>query len=213
MKETNLAIISLDGVDASGKSTLAETLKARAPEYGFSPEFSETIIGQFLKIQVASNPHLIARSRLAQSLLFLAEYCDHMESARLQEPAADAVIIMERGWLSKYSYQVCVLESTLGYSRAHNLVAGILSAMPQPDASVLLRVSPEVMQKRLRTRGIPVDSHFMDFVQRADELMAKAVQEGHPALVIDTSDRTPGQIADIAIPYCRSAVEARKENA
>lgn len=208
-----MAIISLDGVDGSGKSTLAATLKERDPGYRFLSEFSETIIGQFLKNQVADKPHLIARSRLAQSLLFLAEYCDHMESARLQEPAAGVVTVMERGWLSKYSYQVCVLESVLGYSPAHNLIAGILSSMPQPDASVLLRVSPEVMQKRLLTRGIPIDAHFLEFVQRADDLMIKAVQEGYPALVIDTSDRTPDQIADIAIPYFDSIVGARKENA
>jgi thymidylate kinase len=212
MKEANLAIVSLDGVDASGKSTLAETLKARTPGYGFSPEFSETIIGQFLNSQVASKPHLIARSRLAQSLLFLAEYSDHMESVRLHEPSG-TVIIMERGWLSKYSYQVCVLEGVLGYSRAHDLVAGILSAIPQPDASILLRVSLDVMQKRLRTRGIPVHNQFLEFVQRADELMVQAVQEGYPALVVDTSDLTPGQIADIAIPYCHSVVEASKEDA
>jgi dTMP kinase len=206
-------IVSLDGVDASGKSTLAQTLKTRAPVYRFSPEFSETIIGQFLNSQVASKPHLIARSRLAQSLLFLAEYCDHMESVRLQDSAASAVIIMERGWLSKYSYQVCVLEAVFGYSRAHDLVSGILSAMPQPDASILLRVSPEVMRKRLRTRGIPVDNDFLEFVQRADELMVKAVAEGYPALVIETGDLTPDQIADIAMPYCHSVVETRKESA
>jgi thymidylate kinase len=208
-----LTIVSLDGIDGSGKSTLADSIRRRFPQWVVLDEFSDTEMGHFLRDQVAVAPHFIARSEVSQSLLFLSEYAERMAALAGTAPIDAAnMTVVERGWLSKYSYQVCVLDRLMAHSRAHKLVADILSVIPQPDASVLLRVAEDVMVDRLRKREVQVDRAFRMFVARADALMLTAVRGGYPAFVIDTSFLTPEGVADLAIPYILNLGKARGAN-
>jgi thymidylate kinase len=203
----NLTLISVDGVDGTGKSTLAEILGDRIPQCKLIPEFSDTELGKFLKACVSISPHFIAESELAQSLLFLAEYADRIHSAdrgRSQYP----IQIVERGWLSKYAYQACVLERVMTSAQARSLVSEILRAGPQPDSAILLRASEQTIRERVHDRNIVIDSDFIGFLERADQLMLGLVDAGYPALIIDTSFRTPEEVASIAIPYIQSRMNS-----
>jgi dTMP kinase len=198
-----LSVVTLDGVDGTGKSTLLRLLSRRIPHSIGVPEFSDSEIGKFLQDQVRKAPHFIARSELAQTLLFLAEHVERIESAFGGEPVPDdALFIVERGWLSKYSYQVCVLERTLPQAQASSLVKSILDLLPVPDASILLRVNQEVMTERLAERKTTIDPQFIAFVSRADQIMYENTATDQRGLVIDTSNLTPDEVADIAVPFC-----------
>ncbi len=106
-----MTVVAIDGVDGSGKSTLAAALASRIQDAVVVPEFSSGELGAFLSAQVRTRPHFIAESELAQSLLFLAEYADRVDhlSRRIARSPRE-ISILERGWLSKYSYQVSVLQ-------------------------------------------------------------------------------------------------------
>jgi thymidylate kinase len=198
-----LPIISLDGINGTGKSTVANILKQRS-DWIFVPEFVTTEIGAFLIGETNAKPHFITQCEVAQSLLFLSEYAERMDALHRDNLRDANIRVVERGWLSKYSYQVCVLERVLPPAQARQLVADILRVIPQPDAAILMRVSQDEMTHRLQTRDFAVTDDFLSFITRADELMLEAVAGGYPAQIIDTTQRTPTEIADIIIPYIAS---------
>jgi thymidylate kinase len=196
-----MPLVSVDGIDGSGKSTLAANLQSSLSECRTAPEFSDTGIGNFLKSKVIESPHFIAESELAQTLAFLAEYADRM-NALYGESLGDSTTlhIVERGWLSKYAYQVCVLERRFSPRESHEVVTAILSMIPKPDASILLRVNEASLRTRIAARSTVVDDAYLSFLRRADELMVAAVAHGHDALVIDTSDMTVEEVTTAALP-------------
>lgn len=144
---------------------------------------------------------LITESELAQTLVFLAEYVDRMNTLHNALPDDPATLqIMERGWLSKYAYQVCVLERRFSRQRSQEIVTAILSMVPTPDASILLRVNEAILRTRIAARPMISDDAYWSFLRRADELMVGAVADGYDALVIDTSNMTVEDVARVALP-------------
>jgi thymidylate kinase len=201
-----MPLISVDGVDGSGKSTLAANLQSSLIECQTVPEFSDTEMGNFLKHKVTESPHFIAQSELAQTLVFLAEHAERMNALSAESLSDSTTLqIVERGWLSKYAYQVCVLERRFSSRQSHEVVTAILSMIPSPDASILLRVDEKVLRTRIVGRTAVVDDAYFSFLRRADELMVAAVSNGYDALVIDTSDMTAEEVTTAALPFVRAA--------
>lgn len=199
-------LVSIDGIEGSGKSTLAVGLGSCIPGCLISPEFSDSEMGIFLKNQVLAAPHFISKSEMAQSLLFLSEYAERIEAISQESASAHKPLrIIERGHLSKYSYQTCVLERRFSPQQAHDLVTAILDMIPRPDATILLRVSQDTLVRRLSNRTVPVDPKFLSFLARADNLMFDAIPKYHPTLVIDTSALTPKDVVELAVPFIKSA--------
>lgn len=197
-----MPFVSVNGVDGSGKTTLAANLQARLEHSRAVPEFSDTDLGKFLSATVRQSPHFISESELAQSLLFLAEYADRVDALR-RELAIDPTIVLvaERGWLSKYAYQVCVLERRFAAAVADQLVTTVLSMTPKEDASILLRASETTLQERLRARPTVLDEAYLSFLRRADELMVSAAKRNSQVLVLDTTDMTPSEVTSAAMDF------------
>lgn len=206
-KGVAVTIVAIDGVDGTGKSTLAAALVSSIRDAILVPEFSSDAMGRFLSEQVSTKPHFIAESELAQSLLFLAEYVERCELiARTPESSSRGVVFLERGWLSKYSYQVNVLERRYSHERSSRLVLEILNMIAKPDFTILLTASESALRRRLRGREVVVDANHVDFLKRSELLMLRAIEEGFDAFVIDTSSLSAKEVADAAERYVRSVV-------
>lgn len=200
-----MTVVAIDGIDGSGKSTLATALASRIRDAVLVPEFSSGELGAFLSAQVRTRPHFIAESELAQSLLFLAEYADrvdHLMRGIARSP--HDIRILERGWLSKYSYQVSVLQRRYPYEQARSVVADILSLIPSPDRTILLTASESALRQRLSARTVVIDDAYFAFLRDAERTMTEAVADGFGAFVLDTSSLSALEVADAAEDYVRS---------
>jgi len=139
------ALLALEGVDGSGKTTqarlLAEALRQRGLEVALTREPTEGPSGERLRRYLAGpTRHLSPDEELA---LFLEDRRDHV--ARVIRPAlaAGQVIITDRYYYSSVAYQ-----GALGLDPAQILAANEAFA-PRPEAVFILTLPPGLAVARL----------------------------------------------------------------
>jgi thymidylate kinase len=160
--------IAFDGVECSGKTSICERLVAATPGSVLLPEFSSTAVGRYLRDSVSSSPHIISRSLVGQSLLFLADYAEGAQSIDSMCDDDATVVFQDRGFLSKFVYQWLVLTEELGTNRSRSLLKAIMRELPHPDVTILLDAPMSVIEPRLASaRPGWLSSERRDFVERA----------------------------------------------
>lgn len=190
--------LSIDGVEGAGKTTLAAILRERAPDALLVAEFSDDPVGQLLQAAVQKNPHHISPSAMGQSLLFLAEFRTRFDTAI--EPAIEggALVLHDRGYLSKYGYQHAVMEPSMG-ADATALLDAIFSHLPPPDLTVMLTAPIATIRARLLGRDGECDDRRLDFIERAASAMERQSRRLPLVMRIDSSVEMPASIADLVM--------------
>ena len=158
--------ICIDGVEGAGKTTLTTAL---APLLGATvvAEFSEAPFGQALRAAVRADPHYISASRVAESLVFVGDFVELHETRVAPAVAAGAIVVHDRGYLSKYAYQHAVLASALGAVRAAALLDDLLALLPRPDLTLYLTAPLDVIARRLQRDGSATPER-LGFIQAAE---------------------------------------------
>ena len=156
--------------------------------------FAQSAVGQFLRSAVRETPYFIARSTLAQSLLFLAEFTDRIETAIAEE--SNEILIVDRGYWSKYVYQELVLGASYSRKSVATILDGIFLELPPPSTTILLTASSDVLKTRLLERGEEVDRERSGFMDEAQARLLDLVPDD--ALVIDTSACSPADVLNAA---------------
>ncbi len=131
-------LITLEGLDGSGKTTVWEALHDSHPAATFSREPTESWYGEAVNRAIDGDA-----DPLATLFLFTADHADHL--ARTIEPALenDDLVIVDRYSDSRYAYQAAALaESEL--ARPLEYIRGIHQAFTRPpDATIYIDVDPE----------------------------------------------------------------------
>jgi len=96
--------ISVDGVEGTGKTTIATHLAQTLP-VELAPEFSDSVFGHALRAAVTASPHYISSSPLGQSLVFLADFLEVHASCVAPRLDLGVSVVSDRGYLSKYAYR------------------------------------------------------------------------------------------------------------
>lgn len=159
--------ITVDGLEGVGKSTLASALSNRFGVVSI-PEFSDACFGVVLEQAVRHTPHVISRSAIGQSLVFLGDFFEIYESAILPRLARGEVVISDRGPFSKWLYQTVVLEPTLGIDTASVFVRSIVNLVRRPDVMIYLDCPLDILRRRLELRDGSCDDARMEFIKRCD---------------------------------------------
>ncbi len=185
--------ISIDGVEAAGKTTLVRGLSERLRNVVVVDEFCDDPVSRFLRETVKEHPHVYSKSLVGQSLVFLGEFWQRFDSAIRPALDAGATVISDRGYLSKYTYQFVVMEPAIGASAAQSLLAGVLEPMPRPAVSVVLSAPIDVLRTRLIERGESCDKLREAFIVTAMAVFAHPMLGAGKRLTFDTSliDATP----------------------
>lgn len=159
--------ICIDGVEGAGKTTLT---KALAPVLSAEvvAEFSDTPFGRALRDAVRVDPHYISASRTAQSLVFLGDFIELHEARVAPAVAVGAIVLHDRGYLSKYAYQHTVLVEDLGAVQAAALLDQLLALLPTPDLTLYLTAPIDVIERRLRDRDGRANAQRLAFIEAAD---------------------------------------------
>lgn len=171
------AFISVEGLDASGKTTqtklLVKNLKKKGFNAVYTTEPSKGRIGRLIRRHVLLGENRL--SEVLEALLFAADRIDHLEREVLPALGEKKIVVSDR-----YLY------SSLAYQGAAGLdlkwIEEINKWAMKPDLTMYIDVPPEVMLKRLKRKKSIMET--LQNQQQVREIYLKLVK-AHNLCVID----------------------------
>lgn len=178
--------IIIEGGEGSGKTTIVDRLKKELPDVVYTQDPGGTPLGEEIRNLLMSErtAGIDPRSEL---LLFLASRAQLV--AEVIRPALESEkdVISNRFGLSSIAYQVYGRERPELLSLYHAVSEEILAGV-RPDACILLDVSPETGNARVRARPeaqTRFDKEALEFHSRVREGYKKHIGEFGTSFVID----------------------------
>ena len=171
-------LITIEGLDGAGKSTLAASLATRIAERGESVELLREPGGVALAERIrelVKDPSLHVEAR-AEALLYAAARAQLVQERVIPLLHTGTWVLLDRYVDSSLAYQGAGRGLGIGEVRAVN---GLATAGLQPDRTLLLRIDPRTGRERLRARGEQPDrleqeqEPFFAAVARAYEELAR----------------------------------------
>ena len=194
-------LITIEGLDGAGKSTLAEALQRELSSRGVRVELLREPGGVELaeRIRTLVKEPSLAVSPRAEALLYAAARAQ-LVAERL-EPLLEegALVLLDRFVDSSLAYQGAGRSLGVEQVRAINLFA---TGLLEPDRTLLLRISPQAGRERQRERALEPDR-----LEREDEEFFAAIASAYDDLareeparvrVIDAG-QAPEQVLDDAL--------------
>jgi dTMP kinase len=136
-------LITLEGIDGSGKTTVAEALQDTLPEAMFTREPTDSWYGEAVERSIDDD----GADPVAELFLYTADHADHL--SRVVRPALEAgkVVVSDRYSDSRYAYQGATLDGVV--RRPMEYVRGVHEPFTRaPDATLYFDVPPETGAER-----------------------------------------------------------------
>lgn len=159
-----MMFIVLEGIDGSGKSTiakrLAEYLKKEGHEVYLTEEPTRTWVGRDVRraIEEEKNP-------FTQALLFFADRAEHVREIKKHLKKGE-IVISDRYVYSTYAYQGAQMESLMPLKNALEWLECVYEPMRlDPDLVILLSIEPK------RGLGFVSNRDFQEKFEREEFLM------------------------------------------
>ncbi|MDZ7747022.1 MAG: dTMP kinase [Halobacteriales archaeon] len=154
-------LVTLEGIDGAGKTTVLEALSDAYPEALTTCEPTTSWYGDAVNRSISSPDS----DSLAELFLFIADHADHL--SRVIEPAlADGdLIISDRYVDSRIAYQGAALDGEL--TRPMEYIRGIHTAFTRmPDATIYYDIDPETGAQRAGATNKLEHADFLAQVHR-----------------------------------------------
>jgi dTMP kinase len=180
-------LITIEGLDGAGKSTLAATLAEALAERGIRVELLREPGGVGLSERIrelVKDPSLQVGAR-AEALLYAAARAELVHELLTPLLEAGAWVLLDRFVDSSLAYQGAGRELGVEAVRAINLFA---TGDLVPDRTLLLRIAPSTGRARQHTRGAEPDR-----LEREGERFFAAIASAYDAL----ARAEPGRIRPI----------------
>jgi len=196
-----MALITIEGIDGAGKSTLAAALADALPGAVLLREPGGVALAERVR-EVVKDPALRVGAR-AEALLYAAARAQLVEEALAPLLARGTTVVLDRFVDSSLAYQGAGRALGIEAVRAINDFA---TGGLRPDRTLLLRLDPALARERADGRGEAVDrleaegEEFFAAIARAYDELAAA----DPArwVVLDAR-RTPGELLADALAVLR----------
>jgi dTMP kinase len=196
-----MALITIEGIDGAGKSTLAAALADALPGAVLLREPGGVALAERVR-EVVKDPALRVGAR-AEALLYAAARAQLVEEALAPLLARGTTVVLDRFVDSSLAYQGAGRGLGIEAVRAINDFA---TGGLRPDRTLLLRLDPALARERADGRGEAVDrleaegEDFFAAIARAYDELAAA----DPArwVVLDAR-RTPGELLADALAVLR----------
>lgn len=174
----NPTIIAIEGIDASGKNTLATALASRLSKWGLTasrvafPRYNEAPWGSVISGILSGQTPLISKSVSATALAFAADrHCWWQDAMNLDS----TVWIVDRYIASNVAYGCSRLRSTVeDCSEFEKWVLDLEIStfkIPIPTVQILLNITPETSRQRMKSR------RPMDIFEMSSDLQETAAAE------------------------------------
>jgi len=159
-------LITLEGIDGSGKSTLYKGLQERLGDLNplFTREPGSPYLGAAVRKAIADN-----KDPMVEATLFVADHAVHLESVVRPALNAGRLVISDRYTDSRLAYQQVSLKGVHPNPKAW-ITAVHAGWSIKPDITFLFLISPEEAVRRISGRNGEVDhfekSEFLAEVQK-----------------------------------------------
>ncbi|PGF15300.1 dTMP kinase [Natrinema sp. CBA1119] len=144
-------LVTLEGLDGSGKTTVWEALRERYPQATFTREpTDDSWYGEAVYRSIEDDD----ADPLAELFLYTADHADHL--SRVIEPALECgdLVVSDRYSDSRFAYQGATLEAAEGYDLEDPLEYVVDVHRPfsiDPDLTIYLDIDPETAAARAGT--------------------------------------------------------------
>ncbi len=173
-------LITLEGIDGTGKSSIANMLKKRFPDAVFTREPTKSRIGRAVKRSIESDG-----DPLAELFLFVADHAEHIAKVIRPALAEGKIVFSDRYSDSRYAYQGATLSDD--FDDALAWVQGIHRGWTVvPDMTILFTIDPAVAVSRCGVRGEKTKFEKLEFLKKVqDNFLRLAREEPRRFVIID----------------------------
>ncbi|WP_367343491.1 dTMP kinase [Methanomethylovorans sp.] len=199
-------LITLEGIDGSGKSTVCQLIKneKRFSGYVFTREPTTSWIGDAVNRALRSDTDLIA-----ELMLFLADHADHI--SRLIRPSLESGsnVISDRYSASRCAYQGTTLaglfDEPLDWIRSLHKGWTI-----EPDLIVLFDIDPQVAVKRCGERGERSKFEKIEFLKKVRSNYLRLAADEPSRFVVINADRPLDEVKEDVFRTIAHAIEGQE---
>jgi dTMP kinase len=184
-------LITLEGIDGSGKTTACEKLREAFPGAVFTREPTETWYGDAVRRSIADDD----ADPIAELFLYTADHAAHLD--RTVRPALERgdLVISDRYADSRYAYQAVALDGEIAEPLAY--VKDVHDAFTRsPDLTLYFDVDAETGARRSGSTNKFEQIEFLRAVRERYETLIAADPDRF--VRIDAS-RSPGSVGERAI--------------
>lgn len=176
-------LITLEGIDGTGKSSIANKLKKSLPEAVFTREPTQSWIGKAVKRSIKSDG-----DPLAELFLFVADHAEHIAKVIRPALAEGKIVFSDRYSDSRYAYQGVTLSDD--FDDAVAWVKGIHRGWTVvPDMTILFTIDPDVAVSRCGVRGEKTKFEKLEFLTKVENnFLRLAKEEPRRFVIIDAGE-------------------------
>ncbi|WP_132057955.1 dTMP kinase [Halorussus amylolyticus] len=165
-------LITLEGLDGSGKTTVWEVLREEFPEFVYTREPTDTWYGEAVERSVSDDD----ADPVAELFLYTADHAAHLSETVRPALESGEVVVSDRYSDSRYAYQAVSIEGAV--RRPLEYIRGIHQPWTRPpDATIYLDVDPETGAARSGATNKFEQAAFLSQVQSNYERLLKAEPE------------------------------------
>lgn len=184
-------LVTLEGLDGSGKTTVHEELQTVFPEAVHTAEPTDSWIGETVRRSIRDE----TADPLAELFLYTADHAAHLADTIRPALARGDLVISDRYSDSRFAYQAttlrAIVEEPLAYVKAIHEPFSI-----RPDLTIYFDIDPETAADRAASTNKFEHAEFL-----------AGVRENYERLIAAEPDRFVRIDATQAVPAVRAAVE------
>ncbi|USZ67320.1 dTMP kinase [Halorussus salilacus] len=192
-------LITLEGLDGSGKTTVWEVLREEFPAFVYTREPTETWYGEAVDRSVADDD----ADPVAELFLYTADHAAHLAETVRPALREGEVVVSDRYSDSRYAYQAVSIEGQV--KRPLEYIRGVHQPWTRPpDATIYLDVDPETGAARSGATNKFEQAAFLSQVQRNYERLMDAEPE---RFVRVDATRSPEEVLDAVVDVVERLVD------
>ena len=183
-------LITLEGIDGSGKSTIAKSL-ASNPDFSdfvFTREPTGSWIGEAVNRAIHADT-----DHLAELFLFAADHAEHISKLILPSLESGRNVISDRYSASRYAYQGMTLQGR--FKDSLQWIQDIHKEWTVvPDLTILFDIDPQEAVARCGTRGDKTKFEKVSFLEGVRKNYLRLAEENPSSFVIIDAGRSTDKI-------------------
>ncbi|ELZ15258.1 thymidylate kinase [Haloterrigena salina JCM 13891] len=197
-------LVTLEGLDGSGKTTVWEALRERYPDAVFTREpTNDSWYGDAVYRSIGDDD----ADSLAELFLYTADHADHL--SRVIEPALEAgdLVLSDRYSDSRFAYQGATLEASdrLAVDDPLEYVVDVHEPFSiPPDLTIYLDVDPETAAERA---GATNKFERVDYLESVRDNYERLLEREPDRFVRVDATQEPDAVLEAVLSTLESALE------
>ncbi|MFC6889077.1 dTMP kinase [Halorubrum trueperi] len=189
-------LITLEGLDGSGKTTVWTALRDRVPDATFTREPTDSWYGEAVARSIATDD----ADPLAELFLLTADHADHLSGTVEPALADGTTVISDRYSDSRFAYQAATIAaSDVDVERPLAYIREIHAAFSRPpDATIYLDIDAKTAAERSgRTNKFEQDGYLASVRENYERLIDAEPDRFHRVDATRSPEEVAARVGDL----------------